>query len=136
MPSTLEVCATACLFLFSVQTIESQQPHENDGTQYFIEGVDIRAGFCDAPFANNEVRPETLETSGSERFGVDFVPKENIESQRGSESRRNPRSNEERRVACRVHRCYRRGLVSITFPAGWPSRRALEARLVLVNAEP
>jgi outer membrane protein insertion porin family len=41
MPSTLEVCATACLFLFSVQTIESQQPHENDGTQYFIERVDI-----------------------------------------------------------------------------------------------
>src|SRR6266478_4723852 len=90
--------------------------------------VPLRAGFCDAPLANNEVRPETLETRGSERFGMDFVPKENVESQRGPKSRRNPRSDVERRVACRVHRCYRRGLVSITFPAGWPSRRALEAR--------
>src|SRR5439155_1803456 len=90
--------------------------------------VPLRTGFCDAPLANNEVRPETLETRGSERFGMDFVPKENVESQRGPKSRRNPRSDVERRVACRVHRCYRRGLVSITFPAGWPSRRALEAR--------
>jgi outer membrane protein insertion porin family len=41
MPSILEVSATACLFLFSVQTIESQQPHENDGTRYFIERIDV-----------------------------------------------------------------------------------------------
>jgi len=52
--------------------------------------------------------PETLETRGSERFGMDFVPKENVEIKGDLSRNVNPRSDEERRVACRVHRCYRR----------------------------
>jgi outer membrane protein insertion porin family len=37
----LEVCAAACLLLFSVKAVESQQAHENAGAQYFIERIDI-----------------------------------------------------------------------------------------------
>lgn len=33
------VCATACLFVFSKQALESQQPHESDGTAHFIERI-------------------------------------------------------------------------------------------------
>jgi outer membrane protein insertion porin family len=41
IPRILEVFATASLILLSVQALESQQPHENEGTQYFIERIDI-----------------------------------------------------------------------------------------------
>jgi|SRR5208283_1636064 len=43
-PSILDVCATACLFLSSVQPLEYRQSHQNDGTQSFIERIDI-AGY-------------------------------------------------------------------------------------------
>jgi outer membrane protein insertion porin family len=36
-----ELFATACLFLFSAQALEAQQPHGKAGTQYFIERVEI-----------------------------------------------------------------------------------------------
>ncbi len=39
--SLLEVCVVACLLLFSVDALESQQAHENGGAQYFIERLDI-----------------------------------------------------------------------------------------------
>ncbi len=48
----LEVCATACLFLFSAQALESQQPQENDGTQHFIVRVEI--------VGNRSVQLETI----------------------------------------------------------------------------
>ena len=48
----LEVCATACLFLFSAQALESQQPHENDGTPRFIERIEI--------VGNRRVQAETI----------------------------------------------------------------------------
>jgi outer membrane protein insertion porin family len=61
MPSTLEVCATACLFLFSVQALESQQPHENNGTQYIIERIDIQ-GY--RRIQNATMRAHTLSRPG------------------------------------------------------------------------
>jgi hypothetical protein len=69
--------------------------------------VSVRAGLCDAPVRDQQVRPETLETRGLERFGVDFLPKENLEAQSKSQSRRNLQSNEWCGMACRVHHCHR-----------------------------
>lgn len=42
IPSTFEMCATAWLLLFfSVQALQSQQPHENERSQYFIVRLDV-----------------------------------------------------------------------------------------------
>lgn len=48
----LEVCATACLFLFSALALESQQPQESDGTQHLIERIEI--------VGNRRVQTETI----------------------------------------------------------------------------
>lgn len=46
------MCATGCLFLFSAQALESQQPHGNDGTPHFIERIEI--------VGNGRVQAETI----------------------------------------------------------------------------